>query len=103
MPISGMTSVRLVDRAIYSASVVDNAVIVYILESQVTGALVKRTIHPERDLDVIGSLWASCCRQLPEKSASTQQSKYLRVFGRIMSPLTLVANRYRPMRLTASA
>ena len=103
MPISGMTSLRLVDRAIYSALVVDNAVIVCILEAHVIGALAKRAIHPKRDLDVIGSLWASCCHQLPEKSASTQHSKYLRVFGQIMSPLSLVANRYRPMRLTASA
>ena len=98
-----MTSLRLVDRAIYSALVVDNAVVVCILEAQVIGALAKRTIHPERDLDVIGLLWAYCCRQLPEKSASAQHSKYSRVFGRIMSPLSLVANKYRPIHLTASA
>ena len=93
MPISGMASLRLVARAMYSASVVDNAVSVCILEAQVIGAPVKRTIQPKRDLDVIGSLWASRCRQLREKSASTQHSKYLRSFRQMRSPLSLVANK----------
>ena len=93
MPISGMTSLRLVDRAIYSASVVDNAVIVCILDAHVIGTPAKRTIHPERDKAIIGSLWASCGHQLPEKSASTQHSKYLSSFGCMMSPLSFVANK----------
>ena len=93
MPISGITSLRLVDKAIYSASVVDNAVIVCILDAHMISAPAKRIIHPERDLAVIGSLLASCGRQLPEKSASTQHSKYLSSFGRMMSPLSFVANK----------
>ena len=61
----GMTSLRLMERAIYSASVVDIAVIVCILEAHVMGAPAKRTSQPERDLEVIGSTWASRFRQLP--------------------------------------
>ena len=38
MPIKGMTSLRLIDSAMYSASVVDRAVIVFILDAQVMGA-----------------------------------------------------------------
>ena len=51
----GITSRKLVERAMYSASVVDIAVIVCILEAQVMGAPAKRTSQPDRDLEVIGS------------------------------------------------
>ena len=37
----------------YSALVVDKAVIVYILDAQVIGAPAKWTIQPDLDLDVI--------------------------------------------------
>ena len=52
----GITSLKLVERAMYSASVVDNAVIVCILEAHVMGAPAKCTIHPKRDLELIGSM-----------------------------------------------
>ena len=59
IPIMGITSLKLVERAMYSASVVDNAVMVCILDAQVMGTPAKQTIQPERNLDVIGSTWAS--------------------------------------------
>ena len=65
MPIKRMTSLRLVERAMYSASVVDNAVIVCILEARVMGAPAKRTIQADQDLDIIGSIWALEWRQFP--------------------------------------
>ena len=66
----GMTSLKLVERAMYSAPVVDIAVIVCILEAHVMGAPAKRTSQPDCDLDVMGSTWALHFRQLPAKSAS---------------------------------
>ena len=75
----GITSLKRVERAIYSASVVDIAVIVCILEAHVMGAPAKRTSQPERDLEVIGSTWASHFRQLPTKSASTPSIKLPKV------------------------
>ena len=86
----------------YSASVVDNAVMVCILDAQVMGAPAKQTIQPERDLEVIGSMWASFWCQFPVKSASTQQSKCHWSLGWIISPLSREARRYQPMCLTAS-
>ena len=59
MPIKGITCLKLAERAMYSASVVDKAVIVCILDAQVIGALAKETIEPDLDLDVMGSTWAS--------------------------------------------
>ena len=82
-----MTSLKLVERAMYSASVVDNAVIAFILDAQVMGAPAKQTIQLEHDLDVIGSMWASFWHQLPAKSALTQQSKCHCLLGQIISPL----------------
>ena len=87
----------------YSASAVDIAVIVCILEAQVMGAPAKRMSQPDRDLDVIGSLWASHFRQLPAKSASTQQSNCQMSVGWIINPLSLVLKRYLPVLFTASA
>ena len=103
IPIIGMTSLKLVERAMYSASVVDIAVMVCILEAHVMGAPVKHTSHPDRDLDVIGSTWASHLRQLPAKSASTQQSNCQMSLGRMINPLSLVCKRQRPIHFTASA
>ena len=56
MPVKRMTSHRLVERAMYSASVVDNVVIAFILDAQELGTPAKLTIQPDRDLDVIGSI-----------------------------------------------
>ena len=77
----------------YSASVVDKAVIVCILDAQVMGAPAKQTIQPDLDLDVMGSAWASECHQFPVKSVSTQQSRCQCDLGWIMSPLSCVAKR----------
>ena len=98
----GMTSLKMVERAMYSASVVDSAAIVCILEAHVMGAPAKRTSQPECDLEVIGSTWESLCRQLPAKSASTQQSNCHIWLGQIINPLSLEDKRYHPIRFTAS-
>ena len=103
MPIKGITSLKLVERAMYSASVVDRAVMVCILDAQVIGAPANLMIQPERDFAVIGSTGASFLSQLPAKSASTQHSKRRCSLGRMMSPLSLVASKYRPILFTASA
>ena len=55
-PIKGMTSLKLVDRAMYSGSVDAMGVMVCISDAQVMGAPVNRTIQPGRDLEVIGSM-----------------------------------------------
>ena len=55
----GMTSLKLVEREMYSTSVVDNAMMVFILDVHVIGAPANQTIQPDRYLDVIGSIWAS--------------------------------------------
>ena len=102
-PINGMTSLRLVESSMYSASVVDMAVMVCILDAHVMGVPAKRTIHPECDLAVIGSMCASSWLQFPVKSASTCQSNCLVLLGCMIMPLSRVASRYRPIRFTASA
>ena len=66
------------------------------------GAPAKRSSQPERDLEVIGLTWVSHCRQLPAKSASTQQSKCQIWLGWIIKPLSLEDKRYRPICFTAS-
>ena len=103
MPIKGMTELKLVEMAMYSASMEDKAVIVCILDAEVMGAPAKQTIQPDLDLDVMGSTWASERCQFPAKSASIQQSKCQCDLGRIMSPLSCVAERQQPICLTASA
>ena len=58
----------------YSASVVDRAVRVCSLDAQVTGHPAYVMVHPERDLDVVGSVPAMLRSKPPAKSASTQHS-----------------------------
>ena len=53
----GMTSLKLVERVMYSASVVGITVIICILEAHVMGAPAKCTSQPKRDLEVIRSMW----------------------------------------------
>ena len=58
----------------HSASVVKRAVSVCSLDAQVTGHPVFVMAHPERDLDVVGSVPAILRSNPPAKSASTQHS-----------------------------
>ena len=69
-----MSSRHAVDRAIYSASVVDRAVNGCSLDPQVTGHPAYVIAHPERDLDVVGSVPVMLQSKPPAKSASTQHS-----------------------------
>ena len=58
----------------YSASVVERAVSVCTLDAQVTRHPAYVMAHPERDLDVVGSVPAILQSNPPAKSASTQHS-----------------------------
>ena len=60
-----MTSLRLVERAMYLPSVVDEAVIVCILDAQVMGAPAKRMTQPER-------IWTSWGRYGHQNDANFQ-------------------------------
>ena len=70
----GISSRHAVDRAMYSASVVEKAVSVCSLDAQVTGQPAYVIAHPERDLDVVGSVPAILRSNPPAKSVSTQHS-----------------------------
>ena len=52
----GICSQHAVDRAMYLASVVERAIIVCSLDAQVTGQPAYVMAHPERDLEVVGSI-----------------------------------------------
>ena len=71
---TGISSRHAVDRAMYSASVVERAVSVCSLDAQVTGQPAYVIAHPEHDLDVVGSVPAILRSNPPAKSASTQHS-----------------------------
>ena len=70
----GISSRHVVDRAMYSASVVKRAVSVCSFDAQVTGHPAYVMAHPECDLDVVGSVPAIRQSNPPAKSASTQHS-----------------------------
>ena len=62
------------DRAMYSASVVESADNICNLDAQVTGQPTYIMAHPDWDFDVIGSMPAILQLNPPAKSASTQHS-----------------------------
>ena len=74
------------ERATYTASVVDKVVMVWILEAHVNGQPANWITQPALDLDVIESYRASCGLQLPAKSESTPHSKLDSVSGFRISP-----------------
>ncbi len=98
----GSTSLIDSDSAMYSASVVDKAISVCILEAQCMGHPAYLITYPILDLAVQGSvlavllLYSDACAEL------TQHSNPL-FSGVMMSPLSLVASIYLPILLTASA
>ena len=70
----GISSLHAVDRAMYSAFVVERAVSVCNLDAQVTGQPAYVMAHPECDLEVVGSVPTILRSKPPAKSASTQHS-----------------------------
>ena len=52
----GISSQHAVDRAMYSASVVESAVNICNLDAQVTGHPIYVMAHPERDFGIVGSM-----------------------------------------------
>ena len=79
-------------RATYSASVVERATSVCILEAQEMGQLAYMMTNPVLLLAVLGSFDSFLC-QLTQKSASTYQSKDWLLLGLRIMPLSLVARR----------
>ena len=78
--VSGMTSRRDCDSAIYSLSVVDSAISVWSLEDQMIGQFAYRMRYPVRDMtDVESSLQPAF--QPPAKKASTKASMLLFLSG----------------------
>jgi len=84
-------------KAMNSASVVLNAISVCNLDVQAMGQFANVIRKPVRDLAVDESLWAASDIQFPLKSASHHTSNDW-ACGLYISPLSLVACRYRPMR-----
>ena len=70
----GISSRHAVDRAMYSASVVERAVSICNLDTQVTGQPAYVVAHPECDFDVVGSIPAILRSNPPAKSVLTQHS-----------------------------
>ena len=66
-PIISITWCRLIDRVMYSASVVEHAIIVCNLEAHEMGQPVKQMIHPVLDLKVMGSAVVSMTEFSPYK------------------------------------
>ena len=52
----GISSQHAVDRAMYSASIVERAISICNLDAQVTGQCAYVMAHPEHDFDVVGSI-----------------------------------------------
>ncbi len=75
------------DEAVHSASVVDEAMVVCILDAQMIGHAAQAITHPVRDgHEVASSASASECD--PAQSASTQHSKPFSMSGSRMMPLS---------------
>ena len=66
----GISSRDAVDRAMYSASVVESAVNICNLDAQVTGQAAYVMAHPEHDFDVVGSMPAILGLNPPAKSVT---------------------------------
>ena len=87
----------------YSASIVERAVIVCSLDADEIRHPTKHMIHPALDFNVKGSEGASFCHQAPLNSESTQHSNPFPLSGWRMSPLSQVLSRYLPICLIALA
>jgi hypothetical protein len=61
----GRISLVAVDKAIYSASVVDKAISVCSFDAHTKGQFANVIMYPVRDLAVVGSSAADCCFQSP--------------------------------------
>ena len=70
----GISSRHAVDRAMYLASIVERAISICNLDSQVTGPPAYVMAHPECNFKVVGSVPAMLQSNPPAKSASTQHS-----------------------------
>ena len=70
----GISSQHAVDRAMYSASIVERAISICNLDAQVTGQPAYVMAHPEHDFDVVGSIPAILRLSPPAKFVLTQHS-----------------------------
>jgi len=97
----GNTSLMDCESAMYSASVVDNAISVCIFDVQCMGYPAYVIIYPILDLAEFGLSDAVLLFHSVACAASTQHSIHSR-FGLMINPLSLVANKYLPILLTAT-
>ena len=88
------------DKPIYSASVVDRAMIAWSCEAHKMGIPQNISTYPCLDCAVLGSIPAISGSQLPAKSASTYKSRE-HPLGLRISPLSCVPLRYFPIYFTA--
>ena len=84
----------------YSASVDDKAISVCIFDAHTMGHPPNVMAYPDLDFAVAGSTGAASLFHSPAWEASTQHSKDV-LLGCRMIPLSAVASKYLPMRLTA--
>ena len=69
---NGVCSHNTIERAMYSAFILERATKVCSLDDQVIGHRANIMIHPDQDLEIIRSAEAPSGFQFPVKSASTQ-------------------------------
>ena len=99
----GISSLRLCDRAIYSASTVLSAISVCSLLVHSTGQFAYSITNPVLDLHIVGSFDISAV-YVPAKSASTYQFSCFRfLLGCMIIPLVLVPSKYLHIRFIASS
>ena len=97
-----MKSLRAVERATYSASVVKSMTILCILEDHGMGQFVCIMTHPVQLRQEEGS-WAFASEKVPAKSASTGHSKPFEMSGVIVMPSSFVRLRQRTIRFAATS
>ena len=86
----------------YSASAVDNAIVVCLFDFHIIGHPAYRNVYPDLDKEVFGFADPSRVHS-PAKSASTYSSMSLARSGVMMVPLFCVPHKYLPMCRSAAA
>ena len=96
----GSTSLIAIDRVMYSASIVLNAVLVSVLLHQWIGQPGYEITYSAREMIDFGLLWSPSAKP-PAKSASTRYSSPHYTSGLNIIPLSLVASKYLHILLIA--
>jgi hypothetical protein len=99
----GITSLRDCDKAMYSASVVLNAICLCSLDAHVIGQPTTEMMYPVLYFAVLTSFMDVALFQFPQKSASAYTSKDFPSSGSRIMPCSQVNIKYLHMCSTASA